>query len=178
MPVSPKAASKATAKICGIRWLASRHPELIVIWHDDFANTYSLLDITDAAVVWDSTVGLEASARGSPVWTAATSRYGLVADVHEVLSPEQLDADGMRLWTVDGHAANRFIAYLVLRDAQMPSEFGSWLPWDSSHPPLGAKLAALLAAGGIPSPVEAIRSQIDVYRQRSVRSNLRHLRGH
>ena len=107
----------------GIRALARRHPELLVIWHDDFANTYSLLGVSDAVVVWDSTVGLEASARGIPVWTTATSRYGLIADVQERLSHADVDAGGVTPWDVDAHAAKRFIAYLVRRDQQMADDF-------------------------------------------------------
>lgn len=180
--VHPNLATKAqdcfVRERAGIRWLAEQHPDLIVIWHDDVANTYSLLDVTDAVVVWDSTVGLEASARGLPVWTMATSRYGLVADVREVLSPTQLDEDGVVPWSVDKHRAKRFIAYLVLRDAQMDPDYETWLPWDAANPPLGARIASALAAGGIPYPTEAIKSQVDVYRHRSVSSNLRHVRGH
>jgi len=180
--VHPNLATKAQdcfeRERAGIRWLAEQHPDLLVIWHDDLANTYSLLDITDAVVVWDSTVGLEASARGLPVWTMATSRYGLVADLHEVLSQQQLETDGVTAWTVNAHAAKRFIAYLVLRDAQMDPDFQTWIPWDESNPPLGAKVAGALAAGGIPYPSEAVKSQLDVYRHRSLKSNLRHLRGH
>jgi len=161
----------------GIRWLARRHPSLVVIEHDSFTNTYSLLDISDAVVVWDSTVGLEASARGIPVWTMATSRYGLVADVREILSTDALKSADLEPWKVDRHDAKRFIAYLVLRDDQMESEYTSWLPWNASRPPLGARIAAALKAGSTPYRVEAIASIIDVYRHRSFGSNLRHIRG-
>lgn len=178
--VHPNLATKAqdlfVRERAGIRWLAEHHPDLLVIWHDDFANTYSLLDASDAIVVWGSTVGLEASARGLPVWTMATSRYGLVADVREVLSQAQLDEEGIEAWEVDAHAAKRFIAYLMLRDVPMDPEYRSWIPWGRNNRPLGARIAAALAAGGIPSPREAVKSQLDVYRHRSLRSNLRKLR--
>jgi hypothetical protein len=176
--LSTKAQECFVRERAGIRWLAARHPNLVVVWHDDNASTYALLDLTDAAVVWDSTVGLEASARGIPVWTMATSRYGLVADVHELLSPDQLEADGVKSWKVDPHHAKRFIAYLVLRDEQMDPDYASWMPWDPAHPPFGARLAAVTVAGGAPNRSEALRSVIDVYRHRSARSNLRHLRGY
>ena len=179
--VHPNLATKAqdcfVRERAGIRELAARHPELMVIWHDESVSTYSLLDATDAVVVWDSTVGLEASARGLPVWTMATSRYGLVADVKERLSREQVDELGIDFWDVDAHAANRFIAYLVLRDQQMAEDYESWIPWDSAHPPVATKLAAALVSGGTPYRREALKSVLDVYRHRSVRSNLAHLRG-
>ena len=178
--VHPNLATKAQdcfqRERAGIRRLSGRHPNLLVIWHDDFANTYSLLDVTDAVVVWDSTVGLEASARGIPVWTMATSRYGLVADVREILSADDLKAKGLEPWKVDSHAAKRFIAYLMLRDDPMDPEYEPWLPWDATNPPFGSKIAAALLAGGTPYRSEAIKSILDVYRHRSVSSNLRHLR--
>jgi hypothetical protein len=178
--VHPNLATKAqdcfVRERSGIEWLAARHPNLIVIGHDESVNTYSLLDVTSAVVIWDSTVGLEASARGIPVWTAATSRYGLVADIKEVLSRGQLDETGVEPWVVDPHKAKRFIAYIVRRDLQMDPDYLSWTPWDAAHPPLAARIASALVAGGAAHKSEAIKSIIDVYRHRSLRSNLRHLR--
>lgn len=161
----------------GIRRLQESHPRLLVIWHDDFANTYALLDQTDVVVAWDSTVGLEASARGIPVWTMATSRYGLTADVHEILSPTDLAEDGLKLWKVNPHAAKRFIAYMVRRDSQMPQNPKPWEPW-ATHPlPFGVKLSRVLVSGGNPTPSAAIRSLFDVYRHRRNKSNIRSLLG-
>jgi hypothetical protein len=161
----------------GIRQLARRHPNLVVIWHDEPISTYALLDITDEVVVWDSTVGLEASARGLPVWTTATSRYGLVADVRERLSTKAVDALGLEPWSVDPHAANRFIAYLVRRDQQMSEDYETWFPWDPTNPPLGTRLALALVSGGTPYRREALKSILDVYRHRGLKANLSHLRG-
>jgi hypothetical protein len=160
----------------GIRRLAAKHPQLTVVWHDDFANTYALLGQSDIVVVWDSTVGLEASARGIPTWTTATTRYGLVANVRELLSAESLDREDFVPWTVDTHAAKAFIAYLVLRDQQMAVPADSWYPWDRASAPLGTAIAAALVSGSIPYKREAVRSIIDVYRHRSLRSNLKHVR--
>ena len=159
----------------GIRQLAKQHPKLIVIWHDDPANTYALLEASDAVVVWDSTVGLEASARGLPVWTTATSRYGLVADVRELLSAADVDIVGVDTWRVDPHRANRFIAYLVLRDQDIVTPDTPWTTWDTSHPPLGVRLAGVVASGALPSPTASVRSLLDVYRHRRPRANIRAL---
>ncbi len=161
----------------GVRMLAARHPALKVIWHDDTANTYGLMGLSDAIVVWDSTVGLEASARGIPVWTMATSRYGITADITELLSASDLEKRGVTAWTVDPHRAKRFIAYLVLRDEQMEVDPDAWLPWSSARPPFATRIAAALVSGGAPTAAEALASVLDVYRHRSARSNLLHLRG-
>lgn len=177
--VHPNLATKAhdcfVRESAGVRWLAERHPDLEVIRHDDPANTYSLLEATDAVVVWYSTVGLEASALGIPVWTTAASRYGLVADVREVLSEQDLAKLVNRPWAVDRRGAKRFIAYLLKRDESLDPDYESWLPWDPERPPLGAKVASALVSGGAPSSREALQSIVDTYRHRSVRANLRHL---
>lgn len=157
----------------GIRELAKRHPQLSVIWHDDQANTYALLDQCDVVAVWDSTVGLEASARGLPVLTTATSRYGLVADIRELLSAEEVANIGVDPWDVDPHRAKRFIAYLVLRDQDVMTDGTSWTSWDARNPPFGVQLSAIAVSGGIPYPSSAILSLLDVYRHRRLRPNMR-----
>lgn len=158
----------------GVRELARNHPNLEVIWHDNPTSTYALLDASSAIVVWYSTVGLEASARGLPVWSTATSRYGRVADVRELLSPETAEAD-TGPWIVDPHGAKRYIAYLVLRDQDISPDVSSWTDWDPARPPLGVRLAAAAASGGIPTAGAAIRSLVDVYRHRGLRANLKAL---
>jgi hypothetical protein len=159
----------------GVRWLAERHPGLIVLWHDAPANTYALFDASDAILVWLSTVGLEASARGLPVWTMATARYGMIADVHELLTEDDLDTVGLAPWPVDAHQAKRYIAYLHLRDQDVePGD--SWVPWDEARPPAGVKWAAAAVSGGTPGVGAALHSIVDVYRHRGLRANLRALR--
>jgi len=173
--VHPNLATKAhecfVRERAGSIELAKRHPNLMVIWHDDPTNTYALLENTDAVVVWDSTVGLEASARGIPVWTCATSRYGLVADIKELLGPETLTDDSLTLWDVDVNGAKRFIAYLVLRDDQMTPLTVPWITWDSRQEPLHVKVAALLVSGGMPSIRDSLSSAFDVWRHRRASFN-------
>lgn len=159
-----------------IRRLAARHPDLVVIWHDETINSYALLEKANIVVVWDSTIGLEASAQGIPVWTTATSRYGLVADVRELLSAEAVAQAELEPWVVDAHAAKRFIAYLVKRDSKMDETSQPWEPWDVTAPPLGVRLSRILVSGGNPTPLTAVRSLVDVYRHRSARANLRSIR--
>jgi hypothetical protein len=156
----------------GVRWLATRHPELIVLWHDDPANSYTLLEVSAAVVTWASTIGLEASARGIPVWAGAVTYFGLVADVHELLSPAELQTDGMRAWTVDTGRALRFIAYLVRREQELLPGSGSWIPWTGSRP-LGATIASVAVSGGTPGVGQAIWSLVDQYRHRSIRASRR-----
>ena len=160
-----------------LRALAAKHPTLRVIWHDDPVNSYALLEASDGVVVWTSTIGLEASARGLPVWALANSRYGMTADITEVFSAAALARAPLEPRVINTDGAHDFIAYLVLRDEQLTREYRSWLPWDEAKPPLPAKIAAVLASGGAPYARDAVASVFDNYRHRRLRANLRHLAG-
>ncbi len=159
-----------------LRLLADKHPNLIVISHDNPISSYALLDVSNAIVVWDSTIGLEASARGIPVWTCAASRYGLVADIREVFGSEELTASKMTPWKVSPLGAKKFIAYLVKRDRHIDLTRPGWETWDASKPPRTLKLAALLVSGGNPSIRDALMATVDVWRHRSPKFNRASLR--
>lgn len=156
--------------------LARRHPGLAVIWHDEPANSYALLDNSDVVVVWNSTIGLEASARGIPVLSLAASRYNLIADVREALSRQSLDEQGVDPWDVQPGGAKRFIAYIVLRDEDLVTDPGLWLPWDTRRPPIGSKLAAIAVSGGTPGVWHALVSIADPYRHRGASASMSALR--
>lgn len=177
--VHPNLATKAhecfIRERAGSLELSRKHPQLTVFWHDNPANTYSLLDVSDGVVVWDSTVGLEASARGIPVWTCATSRYGLVADIRELLGPQEVNKATTSFWQVDSYRAKKFIAYLVKRDDQMTNSVEDWMPWDTQRPPLATKLAAILVSGGNPTIPDALQATLDVWRHRSLAFNKKSL---
>lgn len=154
-----------------IRALAARHPGLVVIWHDDPANSYRLLEVTDAVVVFASTIGVEASARGIPVWSTAAAPYGEVADIREPFGPGDLTDEHLEPWDVDPYAAKRFIAFQVIRDQHLDIGNVPWTPWEGM--PLGARLAAIPRSGGTPGMATAIWSLVDQYRHRSLRANWR-----
>jgi len=149
-----------------IKAFAARHPDLLVFWHNDSANSYQLIEASDLVVTWGSTIGLEASARGIPVISTGATRYGLVADIHEVLSAEDLAQRPVATWEVDPSGARRFVATLVLRDEPLSTSMQDWTPWDLENPPRAVRYAAALASGGAPSRREAIRSILDFRRQR------------
>lgn len=155
-----------------IRQLRRNHPMLHVVWHDERVNTYELLRYLDAVVVWDSTVGLEASALGIPVWTCAATRYGLTADIKEVLSSSELENSDFKLWRVDTMGAKKFIAYLTHRDEDLLPSQNCWVDWDPANPPLGVKIAAHLNSGGAPSVRDALLATLDVWRHRRFKTNL------
>lgn len=154
-----------------MKHLAERHPNLIVIDHDVPVSSYALLDHSDAVVVWDSTIGLEASARGIPVWTCAASRYGEIADVREVFGPDKVTDELMHLYDVDVYGAQKYIAYLVMRDQQLNMALPGWEPWDQARPPMALAIAGLMVAGGNPSVRDAVQSTVDVWRHRKLTFN-------
>jgi len=154
-----------------IRDLARRHPGLLVIWHDDPASSYRLLDVTDSVVVFASTIGVEASARGIPVWSTAATTYGEVADIREAFSRAGLTPGALDRWKVDARRAKRFIAFQVARDHHLDVRADAWTPW-TGHP-LGARLAAIPVSGGTPGVFSAIWSLVDQYRHRSLRASWR-----
>jgi hypothetical protein len=178
--VHPNLATKAhecfLRERADLRLLADRHPDLIVISHDNPISSYALLDVSNAVVVWDSTIGLEASARGIPVWTCAASRYGEVADIREVFGSEDLIAKKMTPWKVNSLGAKKFIAYLVKRDRHVDLARPGWETWDVHNPPRAVRLAALLVSGGNPSVRDALVATVDVWRHRSCKFNRASLR--
>lgn len=147
--------------------LAARHPNLVVIAHDEPVSSYALVASSDGVVVWYSTLGLEANARGIPVWTCAVSRYGEVADIREVFSTNDITDEMLTPWRVDTLGAKKYIAYLVLRDEQMDMTLPSWEPWAGQKRPVALTPAAVLVSGGNPSIRDAITATIDTWRHRN-----------
>ena len=152
--------------------LIEAHPHLYIIWHDEPVNSYHLLKYTDQVVVWDSTIGLEASAIGTPVITCATTRYGLIADIQEVLGKETIENGFSLNQNIDSKKAKRFIAYLNKRDIQLEVPMDSWIPWKATNPNLLVKLSALTVSGGAPSVRDGFVATFDVWRHRKPSFNI------
>jgi hypothetical protein len=150
-----------------IEELLRKHPNIRVIWHDEQVNSYSLIASTDVVVVWDSTIGLEASGRGVPVWELAASYYDLYTDIRQWFRSEDAPASEALEYVVDQAKAWRFMAYLALRDSPLPAEAlairNSLLPKNGA----GTRLAQLLSSGGAPGPAVAVSSIIDTVRHRN-----------
>lgn len=158
-------------EIVGLKQLAQKHPDLVVYWHDDSTSSYSLLEQSAGVVVWDSTIGLEASARGIPVWNCAASYYGLTADIKTVLGREEISESKLTPWTVDGHKAKQFITYFVKRDIALSTKAAKWADWDLNSPPFWVKIASLARSGGAPTFIDSVLVSIDPWRHRGMRAN-------
>ena len=174
--VHPNLTSKAHAyfqsEMDALSRLQVQFPELKIYWPDDLVNSYEILKNSDVCVVWDSTIGLEASAIGIPTYCLATSRYGLVADTREILSKNDIPKSDLT-WEVNRRGAERFINYLINRDVRITCNQSTWTDWDSAKEPLVVKLSRITVAGGFPNLSSALRAQIDVYRHRKLRVNVK-----
>jgi hypothetical protein len=93
-----------------IRWISTRHPDLVVIYPHEPVNSYRLVEGAKRVVVSMSTIGLEASAAGKPVWATSANSYDLIADIRRVLRPGDLTIDILDIWNVSDLGARRYIA--------------------------------------------------------------------
>lgn len=173
--VHPNFATKSHASFlregARIRALQQRYPDVTIIWHDEKVNSYALVGSTDVVVVWDSTIGLEASARGKPVWEMAASYYDLYADVRPWFGHESTPEARALEYVVDPERAIRFMGYLEVREPALSADavaFRSTL-LPANGPAL--RLAQLLSTGGAPRVGIALRSIVDVVRHRRASIN-------
>lgn len=99
-----------------INALADKFTELEVIDPTSKTNSYALLEKADLAIVWISTIGLEASQMGIRTICLSSSEYDLVADVKRWLSEDEVDFSVLDGWTVDRSGALKFIAGMFAHD--------------------------------------------------------------
>ena len=160
-----KAHSFFKKEIIGINLLKAKFPDLQIFMHDSKMSTYRLLAKCCSCFVWDSTVGLEASAMGIPVHTLAMSRYGELSDIRQVFSPEDLSKSEFE-WQVDPAGAKRYMAYLMCRDFETEFDTRTWKNWSTNREPIYIRISRLLYSGGAHSITQSFVSIFDSYRHR------------
>lgn len=131
-------------EVSDIRELMARHPGLTVHWHNADVNSYDLVKSADYVIVERSTIGLEASMLGKPVWVTQASQWDKTADIRQVLGPDQISSSTMDMWTADPYPAQRFAAYWMVQEHPLRYAWNSWSSWNPDKPPLRMR-AALLA---------------------------------
>ena len=161
-----KAHSFYKKEMAGINRLKANFPDMPMFMHDSKMSTYHLLAKCFCCFVWDSTVGLEASAMGIPVHTFAMSRYGDISDIRQVFSPEDLSKSEFT-WKVETSGAKRYMAYLMCRDFEVKFDTRMWKDWDSNHEPIIVRISRVLCSGGAHSTTQSIISIFDSYRHRN-----------
>lgn len=147
-----------------IKILSNKFPELEVIEPTAKTNSYTLLEIADLAIVWFSTIGLEASQMGVRAICLSSSEYDLVADVKRWLKKEDVDFEALRNWSVDTKGSLKFIAGLLALDHKAkpllsnygvnPDEFGKGITlfsnkWAMRNTNNIANLVSILLPSGI-----------------------------
>ena len=126
-----------------IRSLEQRHPRLEVLWHTSSANSYDLAAKADWVIAERSTIGLEANLMGKPVWVNQASQWDQIADVRQMLKPEDVTEPHLTRWEVDPSGAERFVAYWMLQERPLRHHWDTWSSWDPENPPLRMRIANL-----------------------------------
>lgn len=130
--------------VSDIKKLQSRHPNLVVHWHNSTVNSYQLVSQADYVVVERSTIGLEANLMGKPVWVNQAAQWDAIADVRQALRPSDITEDFLEPWDVDISGAQRFVAYWMLQEHSLRYSWDDWATWDPDAAPWFLRAATLL----------------------------------
>ncbi len=126
-----------------VRALVLKHPGLLVHWHNSSINSYELVRQSDYVVTERSTIGLEASLMGKPVWVTQAAQWDLVADIRQLLGSNNLIAENLEPWKVDSLGAQRFVAYWMLQEHPLHFSWRDWSSWNPDSPPRRMRAAVL-----------------------------------
>ena len=123
--------------------LQDRHPSLKIHWHNEPTNSYDLVRNADYVIVERSTIGLEASLMGKPVWVTQAAQWDMVADVRQVLRPTDISEEVLELWDASPLGAQKFVAYWMAQEKPLHYNWQTWASWDPEKAPLRMKVAQL-----------------------------------
>lgn len=138
-----KSRSYFRREIANVRWLQARHPQLKVHWHNSETNSYDLISQADMVFVERSTVGLEASMLGVPVWTTQASQWDEVADMRRLLSRGAVSDEALTPWQVETLGAERFAAYWMIQEHPLRYSWKNWTSWNPGATPLLIRISTL-----------------------------------
>jgi hypothetical protein len=123
--------------------LCAQHPTLKVYWHNSPINSYELVTAADMVFVERSTIGLEASLLGKPVWVTRATQWDLTADIRQMLSLSDITEEALMPWKPDPRGAQKFVAYWMLQEHEFDYDWSTWATWNPERPPLAIKIARL-----------------------------------
>lgn len=127
-------------------WMRKNVPELKIVWPTSPLSSYELIERAEKIVVHGSTIGLEASAQGKPVWNSGSSMYDINADVRNFL-PNKGYVDGFfQGWEVDPSRAEAIVDAQILADIPIPKSLVQ-RRWNAQTIPLAVRLLNLLYSG-------------------------------
>ena len=109
-----------------VRRMGSKYPNLTIVWPDSKTNSYSLVGRSRRIMVANSTIGLEASALGKPVWCTSANYFDKVADIRTVWNKADMTMENLKVWEVDAGKAKSFVAFLHLREKELVVPYTFW----------------------------------------------------
>jgi hypothetical protein len=123
--------------------LQKKHPSLTIHWHNSPVNSYQLVAEADYVFVERSTIGLEASLMGTPVWVTQATQWDQVADIRQLLTPADVTEEALTPWTPSPLGAERFVAYWMIQEHPLRYEASDWASWDPENAPATMKALQL-----------------------------------
>lgn len=143
----PNLASKSRRyfrrEVSEIRELQRKHPSLRIHWHNSPVNSYQLVSDANYVIVERSTIGLEASLMGKPVWATQATQWDQVADVRQLLKPSDVTEESLKLWKSSPEGAQRFVAYWMIQEHPLRYQASDWASWDPENAPSTMKALQL-----------------------------------
>ena len=123
--------------------LQKKHPSLKIHWHNSPVNSYQLVAESDYVIVERSTIGLEASLMGKPIWATQATQWDQVADIRQLLTPSDVTEEALQLWAPSPQGAELFVAYWMIQEHPLRFASDTWATWDPENPPPAMKALQL-----------------------------------
>ena len=123
--------------------LQKKHPSLKIHWHNSPVNSYQLVAESDYVIVERSTIGLEASLMGKPIWATQATQWDQVADIRQLLTPSDVTDEALQLWAPSPQGAELFVAYWMIQEHPLRFASDTWATWDPENPPPAMKALQL-----------------------------------
>ncbi len=144
-----------------IESLKNRHPQLTIHWHTSSVNSYDLVRQADYVVAERSTIGLEASLMGKPVWVTQAAQWDLVADVRQLLASSDITRGALETWDVEPAGAQRFVAYWMLQEHPLRFSWQEFATWNLDVPPTLLRAANLFVKNPWWHRLHLAKTQLD-----------------
>lgn len=138
-----KSSSLQDLELEKLQSITREFPEVFVIGPKDPVNSYDLVKLANRVFVSNSTIGLEASALGKPVFCSRATRYDIAADVKRIHSQRDLTEENLRPWAVDTSGAQGLLAYWHLRGYPLLTPYSAWEDVDPIVAPLRTRTSFL-----------------------------------
>jgi hypothetical protein len=123
--------------------LQRKHPSVTIHWHNSPVNSYQLVAEADYVIVERSTIGLEASLMGKPVWATQATQWDQVADIRQLLAPADVTEEALTPWEPSSEGAERFVAYWMIQEHPLRYPSSTWASFDPERAPVTMKALQL-----------------------------------